>query len=389
MVQSYHHHYPTVNSRRTSITTFLASIVFALTFATFCQGFSSSFSPKSIRRTLWLHKSPFTISTLRPSSSRLFLQLSSRMSPVLRSHSNNVSKGDIGKNTDPQNPASSSLKKRAAASTDTSKSHVTKKPRDTTKSTTPKQPRQRKGNGPHLTKFLQVYKGLEDWMLPIFRNVQAKYHPNVVLYPGSSRHITASLIFDNVTYIDMDKKVGEFFQDDRVREWVSTHKEYSGPIVGMKCFAKNFESSSMGIPLQSADLLISASAGIVSRPCAKYLKPGGYFLVSDAHFDARQVYVDSFYAATDKPKKKQTSHESFQLVAVIGNDGSIDCSKNSLQGHFTTTKGDILTLEQVEESKTKPKARRSFKLQKEGMFYLFQKQAQQQPQQEDNSTTGI
>lgn len=90
------------------------------------------------------------------------------------------------------------------------------------------------GNGPHLFNFLSVYKGLDDWHMPIFRNVctylqqkreqttmpsslSSSFSP-VVLYPGSGRHITASLIFCNVVYVDMDRKLRDFFQDERVME---------------------------------------------------------------------------------------------------------------------------------------------------------------------------
>ena len=69
---------------------------------------------------------------------------------------------------------------------------------------------------------------------------------------------------------------------------------------------KNFNTQTL-VESKSVDLLITASAGIVSQPCAKYLKVGGHFLVSDAHFDARETYLD----------------ERFQLIAVVGNDGAI------------------------------------------------------------------
>ena len=72
------------------------------------------------------------------------------------------------------------------------------------------------------------------------------------------------------------------------------------------------------------------------------MKVGGYLLVSDAHFDARQAFVD--------PTKQ------LRLVAAIDNDGTIRDRAQDLEGHFMTTKGAPITLEQVEESKTKTKA---------------------------------
>lgn len=78
-------------------------------------------------------------------------------------------------------------------------------------------------------------------------------------------------------------------------------------------------------------------------------------MVSDAHFDARQVFLDQ---------------DQFRLVAAIDNDGTIE---EDLDGHFMTTQGRPITPAQVEESKTKPKARRSFKLQKEGLSISFER----------------
>jgi hypothetical protein len=112
------------------------------------------------------------------------------------------------------------------------------------------------------------------------------------------------------------------------------------------------------LPIESIDVLISANAGIVSTPCAKYLKLGGYFLVSDSHFGAQQVFLVKL---------------QFRLMAIIDNDGTTRDAEDDFEGHFTTTIGTLITPEQVEESKSIPKARRLFKLQKEGIFYLFQK----------------
>ena len=243
---------------------------------------------------------------------------------------------------------------------------------DTTRSSkaTPPPPKRSRGNGPHLSKLLKVYKGTDDWHMPIFRNVreyiakQQQGHDDDghqssstsirTLYPGSSRHITASLVFDDVTYVDCDTKVRDFFGDSRVLEWVGEHKEYEAES-NIEFLCRNFDGTLPNVPLASFDLLISACAGIVSTPCAKYLKPNGYLLVSDAHFDAREACCNT---------------NVFQLVAALDMDGTM---REDVEGHFTTTNGTPLTQAQVEESKAKPKARRSFQLIKEGMFYLFRK----------------
>lgn len=206
-----------------------------------------------------------------------------------------------------------------------------------------------------LTWFLKVYKGLNDWHLPIFEAVEAFIRPNKVLYPGSDKHLTASLLFRNVVYVDFNQKLQPVFKDPNVIDWIKENKKYTDePQIKFLC--KNFDF--VFEKLNSFDLLISACAGIVSTSCSKYLKPGGHFLVSDAHFDARTIFL----------------RPDFHLVAVYDTiSNRLDDSPDSLKGHFITTAGSPITSNQVSESINKPKNKRSFKLQKEAMFYLFKK----------------
>ena len=204
--------------------------------------------------------------------------------------------------------------------------------------------------------YMKSYKGLNDFHLPVFTAVQKFTSPAKVLYPGCHRHITASLIFQSVVYIDNYSKVKELYSDPKALEFVRENKEYSQePEIVFKC--KNFEGN-FGENEKSFDLLMSLSAGIVSKPCGKYLKSGGYLFVSDAHFDARMAFVDP----------------DFNLVGVY-DDGlsDFDTSGKELSCHFISTKGVKMTNNMVQESIDKPKAKRSFKLQKEALFYLFQR----------------
>lgn len=204
--------------------------------------------------------------------------------------------------------------------------------------------------------FLKVYKGLNDYHVPIFASALNATKASKVLYPGCDKHLQASLFFKDVCYIDFNSKMEIFYKDENILEWVKANKRYpSNPKIKFK--AVDFEKD-FGEKPETFDLMISASAGIVSRPCGKYVKKGGWFLVSDAHYDARQAFVD----------------EEFKLVAVYENASEkFEFSPESLKGHFTTKDGEKLSQKHVDESKQKPKAKRSFKLEKEGMFYLFQK----------------
>lgn len=196
---------------------------------------------------------------------------------------------------------------------------------------------------------------MEDWHIAIFKEVLNFTKAQHVLYPGSDKHITASLYFPSVVYVDINKKVEGIFHDEQVLAWVDENKNYSQN-TKITFLSKNFESTFE--KEATFDLMISVCAGIVSAPCSKYLKPQGYFLVSDAHFDARTTYL----------------RPDFKLVGVYDTEkGKLETSVVELAEHFQTTHGVPINKQQVDESTEKPKGRRSFKLKKEAMFYLFQK----------------
>lgn len=208
-----------------------------------------------------------------------------------------------------------------------------------------------------LSAYFRSYKGgLGDFHLPVFRALKKFTSATKLLYPGCHRHITASLVFPHVLYVDNYAKIKSIFSDEKVMAFIRENKEYPmNPEIQFKC--KNFESD-FGAKAGSFEILMSLSAGIVSKSCGKYLKPGGYLLASDAHYDARMAYVD--------PR--------FEFVAVFDDAKSdFDGSDAAKKGHFITESGIAMTEEMVQESIDKPKAKRSFKLQKETLFYIFKK----------------
>lgn len=205
-----------------------------------------------------------------------------------------------------------------------------------------------------LAHLLRVYKGMDDWHLPVFRETRKYTGASKVLYPGSDKHATASLIFPEVYYVDLNEKLKPIFEDPGVLKWIADNKEYEEE----SCVVfdtKNFETSQL-CQEGSMDLLITACAGFVSKWCTKYVKPGGFVLASDAHYDARLLFVT----------------KGFELVGVF-DDGGLNTTEAGKNGHFITTTGEPITHEQVVESSEKPKNRRSFKLMKEAIFYLFRK----------------
>ena len=209
--------------------------------------------------------------------------------------------------------------------------------------------------------------------------------PKRVLYPGCYRHITASLCFSHVEYLDCDEKVSDVYKDEIVCQWVMQQwarlrsddgndkdERDDKPTWNFTC--ASFDDSNLFFEEASFDLIISLSAGIVSTPCLRYLRDddNGYLLVNDSHGDASAAFVN--------PQLK--------LVAVYqgsnNNDNDNDAGgwtmdTSILHEYFVTTpQGIPLAPAQAKQAATiGVKAKRSYKLAKEAPFYLFQKRARQ------------
>ena len=58
-----------------------------------------------------------------------------------------------------------------------------------------------------LEKYLSHYQGIDDPHLEAFRLIKKKYKVESVLYAGSWIHLTPSLVFPYVVYIDFFAKM--------------------------------------------------------------------------------------------------------------------------------------------------------------------------------------
>lgn len=212
-----------------------------------------------------------------------------------------------------------------------------------------------------LSAYFRSYSknGNKDPHFSIFSSLKAIVKPKTVLYPGCYRHITPSLFFPDVHYVDSDRRVAGIYNDTKAYAFIESNKIYSGKQrIKFTCKDYTTEIQEVG----GVDLLISLSAGLVSKFCGKYVKPGGYLFVNDSHSDARTASLDS----------------RFELVGVYDeNLEEFVQDKQELLKHFTTVSGEPISQDQVEESIKKSKARRHFKLQAESMFYLYRRKAAQ------------
>jgi len=199
-----------------------------------------------------------------------------------------------------------------------------------------------------------------------------------ILYPGSHRHLTPALVFPNINFVDYDGKVGPLYQSDAARDYVVREKDYSeDPNYTFTKARYEALPKSRDFAEDSFDLLISLSAGIVSSPCTRYVKPGGYLLVSDAHSDARAAFVSDDWelVAVWDPEAEvmDTSDETLQRCFRV-----VRCAKRRRRRDdddgIDETNLPLISKSQVDESERVGTVRkRSFTLLFEPLVYLFKR----------------
>lgn len=119
--------------------------------------------------------------------------------------------------------------------------------------------------------------------------------PDRVLYPGSFIHVTASFVFPSVVYVDNDRNAQRFFSKrDDVVSFVTRHKVYR-ETPEMVFHGSSYEAD-LPESEESFDLLISLYAGLISKPCKRYLKLGGILAANNSHGDAGLASIDPDYA---------------------------------------------------------------------------------------------
>jgi hypothetical protein len=171
-----------------------------------------------------------------------------------------------------------------------------------------------------------------DERLGQFLVLAEKYKIKSALYPGSYVHITPSLVYPILTYIDTDKRASAFFGDSDIYEYISKNKIYKEkPEI---CFhAEDYRKSNLKLG-REFDLLISQYAGFVSQYSKKHLRIGGLLLVNNSHGDASMASID----------------DSYNLVSVINKRGDkYTLSEMDLDSYFVPKKSLEITKEYIEK----------------------------------------
>jgi hypothetical protein len=127
----------------------------------------------------------------------------------------------------------------------------------------------------------------------LFRLLSESFDLRSALYPGSYIHISPSFYFQEVVYVDMDKRASKFFTDPTIMSFICEKKVYSESpeiIFHSQDYSKELPESE-----DAFDLLISQYAGFVSQSCKKYLKSQGLLLANNSHGDAGVAFLDPEY----------------------------------------------------------------------------------------------
>ncbi len=119
-----------------------------------------------------------------------------------------------------------------------------------------------------------------------------------VLYPGSYVDIAPSVWFDEVTYIDTDKRAARFFdQTEAVASLVETKRQAVGTAATglVMRFHHGDYTKPISVEDGSVGLLVSLYAGFISEHCTDALAIGGTLLVNPSHGDAAMASIDPRY----------------------------------------------------------------------------------------------
>lgn len=106
-------------------------------------------------------------------------------------------------------------------------------------------------------------------------------------------HVTPSLVFPDVTYVDSFRNTQKFYQSSQVKEFIEKNKKYQEK-TNLKFHHQDY-CKDLPEDLESFDVVISQYGGFVGMAVKKYLKKGGVLVCNDSHGDASMASIDANY----------------------------------------------------------------------------------------------
>ena len=206
-----------------------------------------------------------------------------------------------------------------------------------------------------LPTYLRDYRKMRHShdLIGVFRAVCDLIGVQRVVYPGSYVHLTPSLVFPRVCYLDSVKGFGAAMQSDDLVPWLDAHKEYAEPVE-----LTAIETAYNRIPsrlLARFGLMVSLNAGAISQDCKPLLAPGAHVVANDGHYDAARARVDADYT----------------LVAAFRADGAYETGEEALRGYFVSKQGQPLTREMLAENAQRSPSKARYKMARAADAFLF------------------
>jgi len=127
----------------------------------------------------------------------------------------------------------------------------------------------------------------------LFKVIKEHFNCDKVLYPWCYVHITPSLVFSNVIYVDSFKNTYKFYESIDVKEYVEKNKQYKEKST-YKFYQQDY-SKDLKEELGSFDTIISQYWGFVWRDTKKYLKKWWILVCNNSHWDASMASLDIDY----------------------------------------------------------------------------------------------
>lgn len=140
-----------------------------------------------------------------------------------------------------------------------------------------------------MHRYNTLYRDLDFERAGLFEALREKYPCREVLYPGCSVHLTPSLYFPHVVYVDRSEEAARFFASgNTLQDFVNRNKRYR-----QSCYLQFIQQDyQRPLPLKegSFDLLLALYADGIVSSCIRYLKPGGH-LISNNHRGEAELAV--------------------------------------------------------------------------------------------------
>ena len=141
--------------------------------------------------------------------------------------------------------------------------------------------------------YQQYFIDKHDERKMLFKKITELYQAQKGIYPGSFVHITPSFYIQDMTYIDSDKRISSFFENEKVLHFIEKNKQYNGR-PSLHWYQADF-STELAIDKHSCDVMFSFYAGFISQSCKQYLKNDGILICNNSHGDASLAFVDGDY----------------------------------------------------------------------------------------------